>query len=173
MHFIRTLWLEIKHKDGTRTGKRRVGIPKHDVPAFFGRGVVTPEMMRIQERVFGAEAEQVLEEVRELCGRFSEPLRADCLVNYRRLAWQDDTGTLRLTIDEGIRFYAPPEDLWQRKYALLRETLGDAKGSQQSYVLEVKSRGAHPQWLVEVLSDPGIRQQAFSKFEAASRAVHG
>ncbi|MGH6960391.1 MAG: VTC domain-containing protein, partial [Dongiaceae bacterium] len=31
-----TLWLEFKHKDGARTGKRRLGIPKRDVPAFFG-----------------------------------------------------------------------------------------------------------------------------------------
>jgi len=167
------LWLELKHKDGTRTGKRRVGIPKQEVPVFFTQGIVTPEMIRIQQRTHGAEADQVLREVADLCRRFAEPLRADCLVNYRRAAFQDDPGTLRVTLDLALAFYDPPEDLWRRNYALVRETLGEPRQSEGRCVLEVKSRGPWPAWLGPALSDMGAVRHAYSKFEAASKAVRG
>jgi hypothetical protein len=173
VRFRPALWLEIKHKEGTRTGKRRLGIPKRDVPGFFGRGVVTPEMLRIQERVYGAEAEQVLREVAALCGRLDEPLQADSLVNYRRVAWQDDAGTVRVTIDLGIAFFAPPADLWQRQYALVRETLGEPGAVERRCVLEIKMRGEPPPWLPTVLAGCGAVREPYSKFESASRAVHG
>jgi VTC domain-containing protein len=168
-----SLWLELKHKDGTRTGKSRLGIPKRDVPGFFADGVVTLEMLRIQERIYGEEGEQLLREAADLVGRFRDPLRADCLVNYRRVAWQDDPGTLRVTIDLGLACFAPPEDLWHRDYALVRETLGVPAGVENRCVLEIKSRGPHPPWLASVLEEAGAVRAAYSKFETASRAVHG
>src|SRR4029450_635699 len=42
------LWLELKLKQGGWTGKRRIGIPKLQVPGFFRDGTVTPEMVALQ-----------------------------------------------------------------------------------------------------------------------------
>lgn len=173
VRFQPVLWLELKHRDQAFTGKRRIGIPKHDVPAFFSEGRITTEMVDIQATAYGSDARSVLDAVAELCARCAEPLRADCLVNYRRTAWQDEAGELRVTIDTGLAFYAPPADLWSRSWALVRPTLGPAVAAEQRRVLEIKSRAALPAWLVDALDANQIRPSAFSKFEAASAAVHG
>ena len=86
------LWLELKFKEGNRSGKRRIGIPKRQVPDFFRAGVVTPEMIELQRSCYGAESEAVLSEIAAYCRRYDEPMQADCLVNYRRLPWQDARG---------------------------------------------------------------------------------
>jgi len=166
------LWLELKFKDGARTGKRRIGLPKHELPAFFGEGLVTAEMIRLQQPLYGADGEAVLREIASYCARYPEPFRADCLAHYRRLPWQDD-GNLRVTLDVDLEFFAPPADLWQREAPLVRQSLGQPRGRQVEAVLEVKARGARPEWLEQLLQSVGARQAAFSKFEEASRAVHG
>jgi hypothetical protein len=108
---------------------------------------LTPATIAIQEAAFGADAQQVLAEVVRLCASCRQPLAADCLVNYRRQAWQDDDGELRLTIDTGLSFFAPPADLWQRRKALVRESLGPAVATEARRVLEIKTRGPAPSWL--------------------------
>jgi hypothetical protein len=173
VRFQPVLWLELKHREGTHTGKRRIGIPKRDVPAFFTDATITPEMIAIQEATHGREARAVLAAVAELCSSCAEPMRADCLVNYRRAAWQDPAGAVRVTIDTNLSFYAPPDDLWDRDWALVRPTLGTPRGSESRRVLEVKTHGDPPRWLTQVLREARAEPLAFSKFDAASSAVHG
>jgi hypothetical protein len=167
------LWLEIKHKDGERTGKRRLAIPKRDVAEFFRHGRITSEMLDLQRPHFGSAASETLSEVAALCARFGEPVAADALVNYRRLAWQDPAGELRLTLDLELAFYRPPDDLFVRQEALVREALGAAVGREPCCVLEVKSRAEQPAWLAADLAAVSAEARAYSKFEAASKAVHG
>jgi len=167
------VWLELKHKDAALSGKQRIGIPKADLPGFFAAGRLTPATIAIQEAAFGADAQQVLAEVVRLCASCRQPLAADCLVNYRRQAWQDDDGELRLTIDTGLSFFAPPADLWQRRKALVRESLGPAVATEARRVLEIKTRGPAPSWLRDLLAQLVLAPIGFSKFEAASAAVHG
>jgi hypothetical protein len=130
-------------------------------------------MIAIQQKEYGDEGERVLREIADYVGRYGEPFQADCLVNYRRLPWQDDDGHLRVTLDVGLEFFAPPADLWQRNHALVRETLGATKGRQPAAVLEVKTRGELPPWMTEVMTAVGAQRSGFSKFEEASQAVHG
>lgn len=166
------LWLELKHREGEHTGKRRIGIPKRDVPAFFTDATITPEMVKIQEHAYGQDARGVLAAVAQLCASCSEPMRADCLVNYRRAAWQDPAGALRVTIDSSLAFFAPPPDLWKRTWALVRPTLGAPVGAEPRRVLEVKSHGDPPAWLTALLGAEEVEPLGFSKFDAASSAVH-
>jgi hypothetical protein len=173
VRFKPILWLELKLRDGAHTGKQRVGIPKVDVPAFFTQGRITETMVKIQEATHGREARAVLDAVAQLCASCAEPLQADCLVNYRRNAWQDPGGELRVTIDTGLAFYAPPPDLWAREWALVRESLGSPVATETRRVLEIKSHADQPTWLVSALEALNIRALPFSKFEAASSAVHG
>jgi hypothetical protein len=172
VRFRPTIWLELKHKDGERTGKRRLAVPKRDAPAFFVGGTVSPAMARYQRKLYKGESDEVLAEVAAFVARFREPMRPDCVVNYRRIAWQDGEGSLRLTLDLGLSFFRPPEDLWSRHTALTRESLGDAVGVAAGAVLEVKSRKALPPWLASRLPAAG-HDEGFSKFVAASSAVHG
>jgi VTC domain-containing protein len=168
VRYQRVLWLELKHREGAHTGKRRLGIPKMDIPAFFTEGRITEAMVRIQEPAYGRDAQDVLAAVAALCKSLGEPLRADSLVNYRRAAWQDPAGDLRVTIDTGLALYAPPADLWQRDWALVRQTLGPSVAVEPRRVIEVKTLGDPPTWLDELIGEAPV---AFSKFEAASRAV--
>jgi hypothetical protein len=172
VRFQPVLWLELKHRDGAHSGKRRIGIPKRDVTAFFANGTISLEMIAIQEASFGSEARAVLDAVAALCASCAEPLRADCLVNYRRTAWQDPAGEVRVTIDTGLAFFAPPEDLWARDWALVRPTLGAAIATESRRVLELKSHGDLPAWLVAALQRFELLPTGFSKFEAASTAIH-
>jgi VTC domain len=164
------LWLEIKEKEGERTRKRRLALPKADVSAFLAERHVTPEMVSLQHAKPAA-AQAALAEIGALLARLG-PVAADCLVNYRRLAWQDPDSSLRVTIDVQLSFYGPPADLWTRRFAMVRESLGAARASERSCVVEVKWRGARPDWLDRLLADVGARDGYYSKFEAASRAVH-
>ena len=167
------LWLELKFKEGSRTGKRRIGIPKPQVPDFFQAGLITPEMIELQRACYGVESEAVLREIADYCARYDEPMQADCLVNYRRLPWQDAAGKLRVTLDVGLEFFTPPADLWQRQHALVRETLGAGVGKVDDAVVEVKSHGEPPSWLLDLLRQAEATRGRFSKFEMGARAVHG
>jgi hypothetical protein len=166
------LWLEVKRRDGTRTQKRRLGIPKGDAPGFFAEGTVTPEMLRIQLELYGERAGDALGDLRALPGTFSSPMRADCLVNYRRSAWQSEDGALRVTLDSQLAFFTPPADLWERKGPLVRETLGSPVHEVQAHVLELKSRESVPDWLQALLEEHGCSPSLHSKFIEASKAVH-
>ena len=173
VHYQPVLWLELKSKHGVRTGKRRIGIPKRDAAAFFADGLVTPEMIALQRPGYGAGGERVLREIADYCRGFAQPMRADCLVNYRRLPWQSQDGALRVTLDVDIAYYAAPAELWQPSTALVRETLGPARARESAGVLEVKAHGEIPAWLRALLDQVGAQRRPFSKFESASVAVHG
>jgi VTC domain len=160
VRFQPLVWLEIKHKDAAFTGKQRIGIPKRDLPAFFAEGKLSAAMIEVQEVAFGAEAQAVLQAVAAVCASCRQPLAADCLVNYRRQAWQDDDGDLRLTIDHGLGFYRPPADLWQRRKALVRESLGPAVMMENRRVVEVKTRDAAPSWLAAACNELGLTPMA-------------
>ena len=181
IHFEPTLWLELKMKDGGRTRKQRFGLPKCDVSSFFADGTITEAMLAIQRSIYGDHAQEVLNELTLLCSQFSTPLRADCIVNYRRQAWQDDENELRVTLDAQVACYLPPEDLWTKGSALTRTRLGSPVYSQPELVLELKSRKGLPDWLTTAVGELGLRNAtlpdlgdaAYSKFLASSGIIHG
>ena len=167
-----SLWLEIKHKLGTRSAKRRLGIPNREVLWFFGAGRITGEMIHIRQRVYGQEAARILQEMAAICERYNEPLQADSVVHFRRIAWQDLKAGLRVTLDLDLAFFPPAADLWTRTSPLIRERLGPPLQHESRGVVEVKTRGDPPGWLTTLLTAAGAEARSYSKFEEASRAVH-
>jgi hypothetical protein len=164
------LWVEIKGKQAGRTYKRRVGIPKCDVAAFFEHGTVSEAMREIQSR---HGADDVIDELLQLRGRYAQPLRPSCLVNYRRTSFQDSTGTLRITLDQRLGCFSATDDLWAEARPLLREYLGPPRYQEPACVLEVKATQEQPAWLHELLARNAAERVAYSKFVTASEAVHG
>lgn len=163
------LWIEIKGKQAGRVYKRRVGIPKRDVAAFFERGQVSQAMRELQS----AHAEEVIAELLELRARQSEPLRPSCLVNYRRTAFEDARGSLRITFDQRLACFAPPQNLFNALQPLVRENLGVPRYEEPSIVLEVKHTEQLPRWLDELMQAAQAERFAYSKFVTASEAVYG
>jgi hypothetical protein len=143
------------------------------VPSLFQDGQVIPEALLLPELKLDVSAWSGLDAIVGYCQELEEPLEASCLVNYRRLSFQSGDGALRVTIDLGLSFHAPPEDLWTRTHALVRESLGPTHGGLGEAVLEVKQRAGTPAWLERALERAGVHAIPFSKFVTASEAVHG
>jgi hypothetical protein len=186
------VWVELKFRDGNRTGKRRLLMPRRYVPdllsrpASRGTAVAEPPPPPVPadgDDPFAPDAqtpaptpvwdEAVMREIRTFCAHYPEPLRADCLVHYRRLPWQDPEGALRVTLDVGVEFFAPPPDVWRGDQALVREALGTPKRRFERAIIELKCRTAPPSWLIDLLAKIRAEPSRVSKFEEASQAVHG
>jgi len=169
------IWFEMKRRDGVRTIKHRFRLPKQDVPACLNGGQVVPEALALPASgVVPAESERAgIREIVAYCRALGEPLAASCLLNYRRLSWQEPDGDLRVTLDSELRFYDVPDDLWQRQRALVRDALGAARASEPRAVLEIKRRSSQPAWLESFLVGENVLPARFSKFVAASTVVHG
>jgi hypothetical protein len=162
------LWFELKRRAGQRTEKHRFRVSKAEAASFFDGAVSAA----LATAAHGREAEE-LGRIAEHCRALAEPLSASCLVNYRRLAWQNESSTLRVTMDLGVAYYAPPSDLWTRARALTRASLGAAYGGEPALVIEVKLRDSFPTWLAQTLHAAGAVETPFSKFISATRAVYG
>ena len=168
------LWFELKRREGTHTSKRRFRLPKTDVPSFFGEGRVTPRARQgLNDGGHEGRNDDGLQEIADYCSSLDEQLAATCLVNYRRLSWQEPDASLRVTMDLGLAYYAVPADLWTRRQALVRTTLGPVRGKEGHAVIEVKRVAALPAWLEEALAQSGAAPDPFSKFVAAGRTVLG
>lgn len=159
------VWFEIKRRDGGRTQKQRFRLTKSEVPSFF-RGE-HPAFER-RESELDPELAGIVAYRRTL----SEPLVPSCIVNYQRVAFQDESDALRITIDLDIGFYAPPADLWTRSQALVRGTFGAPCMVERHALVEVKRRGEPPPWLVQALTASRMEATSYSKFARAGNAVH-
>jgi hypothetical protein len=167
--FRPVIWIELKARDGQRSRKRRVCIPKLDFGYLLGER--SSENGHSGQRTTSPDIEDIAAELERLRGRLREPLRASCVVNYRRLAWQGDG--LRITLDRNVCAFAPPAELWMRHDVLTRQALGTPVFEEAHCVLEVKSRGQQPAWLSQVLDQHQATEAAeYSKFVMASRTVH-
>lgn len=173
VRFDPVIWFELKSKQGDHVTKQRFALAKDEVPQFLSQGEFSAASVEIQQARFGPQAEQLMQDVTDLYRRFNQPFQVDCIVNYRRIAWQDEAGSLRLTLDRQVSFFEPLSGLWTRQEPLTRESLGPVRASAPGAVLEVKLRGEPPPWLSECLAQLAGLPCGFSKFLAASRAVHG
>lgn len=165
VHFQPCLWFELKRREQDRTLKHRVQLSKAKVPEFL-QGLDGAHAVRAGDV-------QDAETICAFCRSLGEPLEASVLVNYRRQAFQDAAGTLRVTVDLELSYYTPPEDLWTRDRALVRGTFGTAHAVDRVCLVEVKQRAATPAWLEKALSEAGGQKAQFSKFLRAGQAVYG
>lgn len=171
------VWLEVKTRTGATTRKVRFALPTREVSAFLSEGVISEATLARQRATWGESADEVFRELGELCTQTAEPLQPDCLAHYRRRAWQDPAAALRITLDTRLRFYRPPPDMFSELQSLRDAVAGPPVAQLSSYLVEIKLRSEEPQWLrrlmVEARLEPGrLGDRPFSKFLAASRAVH-
>jgi hypothetical protein len=171
------LWLEVKTRNGPSTRKIRFAIPSHEIETALGDGVASERLyFHSRSRPWGQSAEAVLREIAQLSTN-AGPLEPDCMSHYRRRAWQDTCETLRITLDTELAFYRAPTNLVWCDTAL-SDAIAEPPVTQLRHSLvEIKSRGVPPDWLLELMIEVGLEpayegQRAFSKFVAASHAVH-
>jgi hypothetical protein len=161
------LWFELKRREGLTTTKRRFRFPKQAAATLFDENRAPQGLP--QTGLERSDAEALIQHVRDQ----QERVVPSAVVNYRRVSYQNADSTLRVTIDVGLAFFRVPPDLFRRTRPLSRTELGVPAGIEKRAVVEVKRRSALPAWLEQALSDAGSGPQSFSKFVAASEAIHG
>lgn len=167
------LWLELKDRSGDQTGKRRAGVPKRRLHEFLAHRKSDPELRAIQTETYGEQGEDVLARVVDFLESYEEPLQPSCIVNYRRTAWQNAEGSVRVTLDEDLCTFAPRDALWQQERTLTRSALGHPTSLSHDAIVEVKRLGNFPEWLANALSTAEARPSHVSKFVLASAALYG
>jgi hypothetical protein len=171
------LWLEVKARTGARTRKLRLSVPTGEVGGLLREGAVDSWLLHLHEHDALAANEAMLRELVELCGEAEGPLRPACIAHYRRRAWQDASGSTRVTLDTELTFYRARPEFFTH-YTTLSEALDQPVLQAEHGVIEIKLRGECPDWLDELLTPLGIElgpntNIQYSKFLAASAAVAG
>jgi len=137
------VFLEIKFKFKKVVGKRRIKIKLKDFKNY------------LKTRKYCGN-DQIMKEIDYLFNLYD--LKPSYFIAYDRKSYREKNNeNLRITIDTNLR---------SRKEKLSLE-LGD-KGKlyfkEEKYIMEIKTLGAMPLWLVKNLSDLGIYPVSFSKF---------
>jgi len=160
------LWFELKRREGAVTSKRRFRFPKAAAATLFDEQRAPDSLPEAaSER---ADAEALIAHVRAQ----AERVVPSALVNYQRKSFQNSESSLRVTIDLGLGFFPVPNDLFRRARPLSKTELGKAAGTEARAVVEVKRRAPLPEWLEHALNEAAGGAVSFSKFVAASEAVH-
>ncbi len=146
------VFLELKKKHDGIVYKRRISLPEWRAAAGMAGRMPLPE------------DSQIGREIRYFC-RFYGELRPAVYLSYDRSAYFStaDPG-LRATFDKNIRWRTT-------EMRLTSAPRGERLLAPQQSLLEVKTPGALPLWLVEALNQAEIRQTSFSKYGEAYKAI--
>ena len=140
-------FLEIKKKFRGIVYKRRLELPYKQLHEYITNGV--PPQISEQNR-------QVFEEIDYFIGRL-ELSPAIVLCYDRQAFFGNDGREVRLTVDGNIRSRRTDLDLRKGDF-------GELLSNQPFRVMEVKSAGGVPMWLVKILSENKIYGGSFSKY---------
>jgi hypothetical protein len=142
------VFLELKKKYKGVVYKRRISIRESAAETYLSGASRLPEQSQI-----GREIDYFI--------RFYKNLRPAVFLCYDRSPFfAADGSDLRMTFDRGIRFR--PDRLSLTEAADGRQLL-----APEQSLLEVKTSGAMPLWLVEALDKNDIRKISFSKYGMA------
>jgi hypothetical protein len=165
------VFLELKERDGACSRKRRTALSATEAAHLFAAlaqpdAAATRKACDVLARADGAR-EAVLRELADTRRALAAALEPSCVVRYRRDAFQDTRSALRVTFDRDIEVFRAPSSPFDDA-ALGRPVLRQAE-----CVIEAKSTGALPSWLIALFGAHGAHAAEYSKLVMASRAVHG
>ena len=169
------VWIELKERDGQRSGKRRCALQLPEATRLLTALAMHDALagrLACEALVSGsrdAARDALLSDLAQTRAALGAPLEPSCVVRYRREAFQDAAGLLRVTLDQDVRAFLPTEP----RYALSEQALGAPAHEEPVCVVEAKSLGAAPTWLTELLDAHGARAIEYSKLVMASTAIHG
>jgi hypothetical protein len=167
----RTLWLELKVRDGDRTRKHRVGVPRAALTHLFESGEPRLGLMVGSHHADWHASDEWRRVLLDWSRRLDGPLQASVVVNYRRSAWQNAAGTVRVTLDEELAIFRPRPELWAVAGPWSRDVLGPAAYREPRCVLEVKCVERTPGWLERALPAAELEPASSSKFVRGCRAL--
>ena len=147
--FDSPVFVELKKKYESVVYKRRLSLPHRAAMDALEQGKPLPV------------ENQIGREIEAFRAFYGPTLKPAMLLTYEREAYYPVDGTdFRLTLDENIRWRTQDIDLG-----------GSAMGSMilpsDVMLMELKSPGGYPQWIVDFLSENRIYKTSFSKYGTA------
>ena len=143
------VFVELKKKYDGVMYKRRLSLPHRAAMNALENGLPLPA------------DSQIAREIEAFRAFYGSTLKPAMLLTYEREAYYPVDGCdLRLTLDENIRWRTDDIDLG-----------GSAMGKMilpaDAVLMELKSPGGYPRWIVDFLSDNKIYKTSFSKYGTA------
>lgn len=145
------VFVELKKKYDSVVYKRRVGMSEADAERY----------LLLQEQVMDT---QITREI-DYCLRTYKKLAPAVLLTYEREAFYGkEDHEFRVTFDQNILWRDYDLDLCKGIY-------GEAILAENQVLLEVKTAGGIPMWLVKFMSEHKIYKTSFSKYGTAYRTI--
>ncbi len=139
------VFIELKKKYESVVYKRRIALPERMAYEWLAKGGPRPVRSQIADEI-------------GYFRDFYEGLRPSVFLSYEREAYTpEDQSDLRITLDSNI--IARNYDL-----SLLCGVYGGNVIDRDLTVLEVKTSGSMPLWLIRFLNENGIHKTSFSKY---------
>ena len=143
-----TVFVELKKKYDSVVYKRRMTVPEREAMAW-----AAGECRDVRDTQIAREIQYFLD--------FYGTLRPACFLSYEREAFRSRDGSdLRITFDENI--LCRTQDM-----RLTQPVWGRLVTDEDAVLMEIKTAGGLPLWLVRLLSEERIRQSSFSKYGRA------
>lgn len=137
------VFLEIKSKYKGIVGKRRVKMKLKDFYDYYNNSKVNKD-------------DQIMKEIDYLINYYK--LSPKIFIAYDRLSYQGiDDSNLRITLDSNLRSRLDNLNL---EYG----DMGESYFDEDYYIMEIKTLGSIPLWLVRFLSELNIYPASFSKY---------
>ena len=144
-----TIFVELKKKYESVVYKRRLSLPHRIAMDALEQGKPLPA------------DSQIAREIEAFRAFYGPTLKPAMLLCYEREAYAPVDGTdFRLTLDENIRWRIEDIDLGG-------SAMGEMLLPADSVLMELKSPGGYPQWMVQFLSENKIYKTSFSKYGTA------
>lgn len=139
------VFVELKKKYQSIVYKRRVNVTEGAATAYLNRGKALPFQSQITEEI-------------DYFRRLYKELEPAVFLSYCREAfYAKEDQNLRITFDEEI--------LWRKEdLSLCAGIYGNAFMPKNQVLMEIKTAGALPMWLVKILSENNIYKTSFSKY---------
>lgn len=146
------VFVELKKKYDSVVYKRRIGMTETEAEKYLlhGKSVMDTQISR--------EIDYFMQ--------MYDGIRPSVLLSYQREAfYASDDHEFRITFDENI--------LWRDYNLSLRDGIyGSSLLTKDSVLMEVKTAGSIPLWLVKLLSSNHIFKTTFSKYGTAYRTIY-
>lgn len=147
------VFVELKKKFDSVVYKRRTDIREKDVARYLAREMEAPVKSQITSEI-------------DYFLQFYGTLAPKVFLSYEREAFFDqETGNFRVTFDENI--------LWRTTdLSLESEVYGDSLLEPGQTLMEIKTSGGIPLWLVEVMTRENLQKTSFSKYGSAYMTMY-
>ena len=150
------IWLEVKNRFGSQNLKTRIKLSKPEFNQFLKDGARALLAKKWNDGELAKKNEI-------LWNFIKSSVKPKVLVRYKRRAFVDDLGKIRITFDSGLETCKKPDF----GYTALMTRV-----SPNKLVMEVKYSHVMPQWFKTIVEKYDLKADTYSKYEKSLEVLH-